>query len=193
MEVIVFNGVDSSSGLNPPRKSSSSSKSDELSACIIWSRLGCLDLRLKLLMTEPSKPGVLPMRELKSPLRPTKDNVDEYPRALVIVAGRLPVSERPSGDEAMTLLSFELFCVGVLTVRTGSCRFMEEECCGVVARVCLERPSVTDSARVSLFSVGLSAFFSVDAAGGARCTARFLRAGGRGIMRGRPLCYVWLN
>jgi hypothetical protein len=140
-------------------------------------------------MTEPSKPGVLPMRELKSPLRPTKDSVDEYPRALVVVAGRLPVSERPSGDEAIALLSYELFCVGVLTDRTGSCWCVEEECCGVVARVCLERPSPIESALVSersFFSVGFSAF-SVDATGGARCTARFLRAGGRGIM-GRPLC-----
>lgn len=73
-----FNGVDSSCGLKPPRKSSSS-KSDESSssACIICNRLGCLDRFLKLLKIELSNPGVLPIRELKSPFLPTKDSVEE--------------------------------------------------------------------------------------------------------------------
>lgn len=71
-----FSGVDSSSGLKPPRKSSSKSE-EPSSACIIWRMLGCRGLLLKLLKTELSKAGVPGIFELISPFRPAMERVDE--------------------------------------------------------------------------------------------------------------------
>jgi hypothetical protein len=86
----MFNGVDSSSGLKPPRKSSSSKSDDPPSSCIICRILACRGRRLKLLSIELSKAGVPWTLEPLSPLRPAMERVEEYPRALV--CGRLPVT-----------------------------------------------------------------------------------------------------
>jgi hypothetical protein len=73
----IFSGVDSSSGLRPPRKSSSSKSEDPSSSCIMWRILACRGRRLKLLNMELSKAGVPGTLELASPLRPAIERVEE--------------------------------------------------------------------------------------------------------------------